>query len=157
LRFFKGDFQVLKFLDKGFSLIAAVIVAGITPISTLAQSTTPTPVTPPATAPALLLIQGRVTRIQGNIVTVRTPDTTSTCPPNIPCLPTTFVGSTFNVDISSAVFQSATGSRVLTPTLIIGDSVVIAGRQGVTPPVVIPSPAAPPRLIIAEVVTKDVI
>lgn len=139
--FFKRGFQVLKFLAKGSSVLAAVIVAGTTPISALAQSTIPTPVNPPTTAPALLVIQGKVTKIQANIVTVRTPDTSPTCPANIPCVPTTFVGTTFNVDISSAIFQSTTGSKVFPqPTLIIGDSVVVAGRLGVTTPVVIPIP-----------------
>ncbi len=143
-----------KFFSKGSSLLAGAIgVAGtaILPLSALSQEIVPIVPSPPP----LQVIQGKVTNIQGNRITVKTPDVKPVCPPNIPCLLIITVGPTFNVDLSTAVFQSASGSSVLTPpALIVGDSVVVAGRLGVSTPLLIPTPAPPPKLIVAEVVTK---
>ena len=142
---------MLKFFSKSSSVIAgALVVAGTValPLTTLAQSDL---VNPAVTDVApLLLIQGKVTGIRGSVVIVKTPDT-RTSPAVI------IAGPTFNVDISSATFQSATGKSITPPpTLVVGDSIAVAGRQGATPVSAIPTPAGPNKLIIAEVVATIV-
>lgn len=141
---------MLKFFSKSSSVLAgAMLVAGsiALPITAIAQSV----VNPPLTDLApLLLIQGKVTAITGTIVTVKTPNT-RTSPAVI------IAGPTFTVDISDAIFQSTSGKSITPPpTLVVGDAVAIAGRQGTTPATAIPTPAGPNKLIIAEVVAKIV-
>ncbi|MEO8892561.1 MAG: hypothetical protein ABI417_13675 [Coleofasciculaceae cyanobacterium] len=149
---------MLKFFSRSSSVLAgAMLVAGSValPLTSIAQSVvdplvTP-PVTPPVTATApLLVIQGKVIAIRGTIVTVKTP--------NIQASPTLIIaGPAFSVDISKATFQSASGKLITpTPTLIIGDSIIVAGTKGETPVAAIPTPAGPNKLILAEVVAKIV-
>jgi hypothetical protein len=142
---------MLKFFSKSSSILAgAMLVAGSValPLTTLAQSNVVNvPVTD--TAP-LLVIQGKVTAIRGTVVTVKTPDT-RTSPAVI------IAGPTFSVDISGATFQSASGKSITPPpTLVVGNAVAVAGRQGATPASAVPTPAGPNKLIIAEVVAKIV-
>ncbi|MGB5960351.1 MAG: hypothetical protein WBG73_06800 [Coleofasciculaceae cyanobacterium] len=146
---------MLKFFSKSSSVLAGVIlVAGsVVPITSIAQTVVDpavTDATPIIEKAPLLVIQGKVIAIRGTIVTVRTP--------NIRTSPAVILaGSAFSVDISNATFQSASGKTITPdPTLIIGDSVIVAGTQGATPLSAIPTPAGPNKLILAEVVAKIV-
>lgn len=146
---------MLKFFSKSSSVLAGVIlVAGsVVPITSIAQTVVDpavTDATPIIEKAPLLVIQGRVIAIRGTIVTVKTP--------NIRTSPAVILaGSAFSVDISNATFQSASGKTITPdPTLIIGDSVIVAGTQGATPLSAIPTPAGPNKLILAEVVAKIV-
>jgi hypothetical protein len=144
LKFSKGDFLMIKFFSKGSSVLAgALFLAGTTvSLSALSQVTVPAPVAP------LLLIQGKVTAVQGTLLTVKTPDT-RTSPAVI------IAGPTFNVDISGATFQTASGKAMTPqPILVIGDSVVVAGPAGVSPALAVPAPAGPNKLIVASVVSR---
>lgn len=153
---------MLKFLSKNYSVLAgAVIVAGtnLLPLTAFAQTSTPVvEITPPiAEAPRLSVIQGKVTKIQGNIVTVKTPDYGPYCPPGQACLAIIYAGPTFKVDISRAIFQSPSGRRQSPrPKLKVNDSVVVAGQLGVAPVVTIPSTSIPPQPFIAQIVSKKV-
>lgn len=146
---------MLKFFSKSSSVLAGVIlVAGsVVPITSIAQTVVDpavTDATPIIEKAPLLVIQGRVIAIRGTIVTVKTP--------NIRTSPAVILaGPAFSVDISNATFQSASGKTITPdPTLIIGDSVIVAGTQGATPLSAIPTPAGPNKLILAEVVAKIV-
>ncbi|MGC1393722.1 MAG: hypothetical protein WA828_05510 [Coleofasciculaceae cyanobacterium] len=147
---------MLKFFSKSSSVLAGVIlVAGSVafPITSIAQTVVDpavTDATPIIEKAPLLVIQGRVIAIRGTIVTVKTP--------NIRTSPAVILaGPAFSVDISNATFQSASGKTITPdPTLIIGDSVIVAGTQGATPLSAIPTPAGPNKLILAEVVAKIV-
>lgn len=147
---------MLQFFSKSSSLLAgAMLVAGSValPLTSIAQTVVDPPVidtTPIVETAPLLVVQGKVTSIRGTIVTVKTP--------NIRTSPAVIIaGPTFSVDISNATFQSASGKTITpTPTLIVGDSVIVAGIQGPTPLSAIPTPAGPNKLIIAEVVAKIV-
>jgi hypothetical protein len=163
LKFFKGGFLVLKFFSKNYVLAGAVIVAGtaLLPLTAFAQTPIPEiPVEPQypypiPDSPRLSVIQGQVTNIQGNIVTVKTPDVPQYCPPGRVCATVITVGSTFVVDISRATFQSPSGTQQSPkPTLNINDAVVVAGQLGISPPVTIPNPNLPPKPFIAQVVSK---
>lgn len=145
---------MIKFFSKSSSVLAgAILVAGSValPLTSIAQSVVDPLVTPPVaeTAP-LLVIQGKVIAIRGTIVTVKTP--------NIQASPALIIaGPAFSVDISKATFQSASGKLITpTPTLIIGDSIIVAGTKGETPVPAIPTPAGSNKLILAEVVAKIV-
>lgn len=142
---------MFKFFSKSSSVLAgALVVAGtvVLPLTTFAQSDV---VNPPVTDTApLLLIQGKVTAIRGSVVTVKTPNTRTSAAVII-------AGPSFSVDISNATFQSASGKSITPePTLVVGDAVAVAGRQGATPVAAIPTPAGPNKLIIAEVVARIV-
>jgi hypothetical protein len=151
---------MLKFVSKNYALLTgAVIVAGTALLPNQAFAQTPTPVVDPIPpipdSPRLLVIQGRVTNIQGNIVTVKTPDVPPFCPPGRVCPLIIQVGPTFSVDISRATFQSPSGTRQSPkPKLTLNDSVVVAGKLGISPPMVFPSPGIPPKSFIAQVVSK---
>lgn len=134
---------MLQLFSKSSSLLAgALVVMGTASVSALPQSTVPTPAAP------LLVIQGKVTAIQGTLITVKTPDIKTT--------PTVVIaGPTFNVDTTDATFQTPSGkSMTPKPVLIVGDSIVAAGIAGVTPALAVPAPAGPNKLIIAQVVAK---
>lgn len=145
---------MLKFFSKSSSVLAgAMLVAGSValPLTSIAQSVVDPLVTPPVVeAEPLLVIQGKVIAIRGTVVTVKTP--------NIQTSPAVIIaGPAFSVDISKATFQSASGKSIEpTPTLIIGDSIIVAGTKGETPVSAIPTPAGPNKLILAEVVAKIV-
>lgn len=142
---------MLKFLSKSSSALAGVVViAGVVvlPLTAFSQAVVPNP--PVTNTAPLLVIQGKVTGIKGNQLTVKTPNT-RTSPAVV------IAGTTFNVDTSTATFQSTSGKSITPkPALIIGDSVIVAGRQGASPAIVTPTPAGPNKLIIAEVVVKIV-
>jgi hypothetical protein len=141
---------MLQFFSKSSTILAgAIVLAGtvVLPLTAISQTVVPVAVT--ETAP-LLVIQGKITAITGSLVTVKTPDT-RTSPAVI------IAGPTFSVDISSATFQLASGKTLTPPPiLVVGNSVIVAGRQGALPAIVTPTPAGPNKLIIAEVVSKIV-
>jgi hypothetical protein len=160
-----GDFSVLKFFSKSFAVLAGIVVgAAILPLTAISQFPPPVVSDPPSAfdptspdAQGLSVIQGQVKNIQGNIVTVKTPDLPPYCPPNRVCPAIIVVGPTFTVDISRAIFQSASGRRQSSkPKLKLGDFVVVAGRLGPSLPVVLPSPGIPPQSLTAVVVSKAV-
>lgn len=152
---------MLKLFSKSSAVLAgAVIVAGITVLPLTAISQTSPPVVSDPIAPdsqKLSVIQGQVETIQGKIITVKTPDLPPYCPPNQVCPAIIVVGPTFTVDISRAIFQSASGSRQRQrPRLKVGDSVVVAGRLVDSLPLVLPSPDVPTQFFAAQVVSKAV-
>lgn len=150
-----------KFFSKSSAVLAgAVIVAGavILPLTAIAQSVPPVVSDP--TAPdnqGLSVIQGKISNIQGNLLTVKTPDLPPYCPPDRVCPAIIVVGPTFTVDISRAIFQSASGRRLRPkPRLAVGDSVVVAGHLVASLPLVLPAPGEPPQFLKAQIVSRAV-
>ncbi len=86
--------------------------------------------------PALTVIQGTITSIQGKTLTVKTPNLRPVCLPGQMCPQLIFVGPTFLVDISKATIESPSGRAILgTPT--VGEKVIAAGQLK---PQILPSP-----------------
>lgn len=152
---------MLKLFSKSSALLAGtVIVAGATVLPLTAISQSPPPVVSDSTTPdaqRLSVIQGQVKTIQGNILTVKTPDLPPYCPPGRVCPAIVVVGPTFTVDISRAIFQSASGSRQRQrPRFKVGNSVVVAGRVVDSLPFVLPAPDVPTQFFTARVVSRAV-
>lgn len=159
---------MLKFLSKNYLFSGAVIVAGTTllPLTAFAETAPVSPINEPnppsSNSLRLSVIQGKVTSIQGNTVTVKTPDVAPYCPPGRFCPAIIIVGPTFKVNIARATFQSPSGSpQSPKPLLKVNDSVVVVGRADVSTPVVIspqltPNPSAPPKPFTAQIISKIV-
>jgi hypothetical protein len=141
-----------RFVLWGLLALAAVSILGLLSDRVLSQVSypsvsEPTPalavpppldiqVAPGPISPEFVVIQGHVTVIDGNMLTVRSYNIGSDCPPDsrtclvIPVIP----GTTFKVDTSQVVFQSPE-SHVIQDELKVGDPIIVAGR-----------PASPYRL-----------
>lgn len=82
----------------------------------------------PARAQPLAVIQGHVTAVTDNELTVRTPDIFP--PPNPGGMTPQFIiaGKTYQVDTSGAVFESSSGDHIGQQTFAVGDFIVVVGR-----------------------------
>ncbi len=150
---------MLKFFSQGSAVLAGVVVvagAAVLPLTAISQSTPPlVSDSPSSDSPRLLVIQGQVRSLQGNIVTVKTPDLPIYCPPGRVCPAVIVAGPTFNVEVSRASFQSASGSRLTPkPKLTVGESVVVVGRLSTSPPTLPPFPGVSPKSLTAQIVSK---
>ncbi|MBV9867002.1 MAG: hypothetical protein JO316_16740 [Abitibacteriaceae bacterium] len=123
--------------------VTAVNKAGESP-----KSNAVSPALPVADVPTV--IQGNVTEIKGTMVKVKTPDIRPPCPPGEVCAQYIILGVTFQVDLSSAIFERADGTPITTPKLAKGDAIVVAGHKAPVP--AIRAVINPAPLITAQVV-----
>ena len=135
-------------------MLAGAAISSQSALSQLVPTPLPRPAPTPVKPPSLTVIQGKVTNIQGNTVTVKTPDIRPVCKLSVPCPLYIIAGVTFNVDISKAVFQSANGTPA-SNNLRVGDLIIVAGQQGPILSTTILSPVPVIRTLKAKVVEKD--
>ncbi len=104
---------------------------------------------------SLTVIQGKITNIDGNTLTVKTPDIKPVCQPNQVCPLFIILGPTFSIDISNATFESSSGSPISeTPT--VGEAIIAVGKlKPESPPATGTStPVTENRTIKAKVIEK---
>ena len=103
--------------------------------------------------PQFTLIQGRITALQGSLISVKTPDAY----PRGPGRRSLYVaaGPTFRVNIATARFLLADGQRTDPKPLAVGERVIVLlSMPYIQPPV---TPRTPPSIYAATVIERQAV